>query len=141
MSTNLSKEDMVQFLTDLHVAIISVPVNHRGPLTVPIWYFYEPGGEIAFTTFKTSWKAKLIKIGLRISLCVQDENPPYKYVSVEGPVQAIRDADLEKEIRPLVYRYLGKEDGDQYIEETYPDPKETGELLVQMKPERWYAAG
>lgn len=131
--------EMERFLQDLHVAIISIPLKNRGPLTVPIWYAYEPGGEVRFMTFRDSWKAKLLKMGLRISLCVQDENPPYKFVSVEGPVVAIHDADMEQEIRPMVYRYLGQEGGDRYIKETYPNPEDPGEVYVQMKPERWYS--
>ena len=130
---------MELFLADLHVAVISIPLMDRGPLTVPIWYVYEPGDELGVITFKSSWKAKLLIMGVRISFCVQDENPPYKFVSVEGPIVGIHDADLEQEIRPLVYRYLGQEEGQRYIQDTYPDPNEPGELYVRMKPERYYS--
>ena len=140
MATKMSRESMELFLADLHVAIIGIPVKNRGPLAVPIWYAYEPGEAIRLMTFNNSWKAKLLKIGTRFSICVQDENPPYKFVSVEGPVVEIRDADLEQDIRPIVYRYLSQEDGDRYIHDTYPDPGAPGELYIRMKPEWWYSS-
>ena len=49
-------------------------------------------------------------------------------------------ADLERDIHPLVYRYLGRNDGDRYIHETYPDPEAPGEWLVQVKPDQWYSS-
>jgi len=51
---------MELFLADLHVAVISIPLMDRGPLTVPIWYVYEPGGEPAVMLlvmlFVTIWR-------------------------------------------------------------------------------------
>jgi hypothetical protein len=49
----------------------------------------------------------------------------------------MQEADLERDIRQLVYRYLGRDDGHRYIHETYPDPEAPGELLIHVKPERW----
>jgi len=102
---------------------------------VPIWYSYAPEGEIRVVTGKTSRKAELIHRAGRFSLCAQTEKPPYKYVSVEGPVVAIEPADLERDRRPLAHRYLGIQAGNRYIERTRT---ETGEnVLVRMRPERW----
>ena len=42
----LSKEEREQFLAEPHIAALSVSAgDKRGPLTVPIWYQYTPGGE------------------------------------------------------------------------------------------------
>lgn len=136
---SLSKREMEAFLGELHVAVISVPEVNRGPLAVPIWYMYEAGGEVGVITFKSSRKARLLEVGTRFSLCVQDEAPPYKFVTVEGPVTGMRDADLERDIRPMARRYLGEEGGDRYVAETYPDPADPGEISVRMRPERWYS--
>jgi hypothetical protein len=73
----------------------------------------------------------------RFSVCVQTETPPYKYVSVEGPVVAIEPADLERDRRPLAHRYLGVQRGDRYIENTRGEPSHAGNVLVRMLPERW----
>ncbi len=134
MSFAMTKEEREAFLGDVHVGIISIADEGRGPLTVPIWYFYEPGGEVRIITAMMSQKGKLLKRAGRFSLCAQSETPPYKYVSVEGPIVAIETADLERDRRPLAHRYLGAARGDSYIESTR-DIAEN--VLVRMRPERW----
>ena len=53
---------------------------------MPIWYSYEPGGEVVVLTDGESVKGRLLERAGRFSLCAQDETPPsYRYVSVEGP--------------------------------------------------------
>jgi nitroimidazol reductase NimA-like FMN-containing flavoprotein (pyridoxamine 5'-phosphate oxidase superfamily) len=135
MTLTMTKEEREAFLADVHVAVISVADEGRGPLVVPIWYSYEPGGEVRIITGRTSRKGKLLERAGRFSLCVQTEAPPYyKYVSVEGPIVAVEAADLERDRRPLARRYLGTELGDRYIESTRDMG---GNVLVRMRPERW----
>jgi nitroimidazol reductase NimA-like FMN-containing flavoprotein (pyridoxamine 5'-phosphate oxidase superfamily) len=130
----MTKQERERFLADLHVGVISIPEEGRGPLTVPIWYSYEPGGELQVVTARTSRKTRLLQRAGRFSLCAQTETPPYKYVSVEGPVVAIEPADLERDRRPLARRYFGVERGDRYIESTRDL---VGSVVVRMWPERW----
>jgi nitroimidazol reductase NimA-like FMN-containing flavoprotein (pyridoxamine 5'-phosphate oxidase superfamily) len=125
------------FLAEVHVGIISIAEEGRGPLTAPIWYAYQPGGEILVVTDRTSRKGKLLQQGMRISLCAQTETPPYKYVSVEGPIVEIAPADLERDTRPLAHRYLGPDFGDRYIEETSGQSDRSESVRVRMRPERW----
>ena len=126
------------FLADLHVGIISIPEDGRGPLTVPVWYGYEPGGELRVVTGNASRKGRLLNRAGRFSLCVQTEIPPYRYVSVEGPIIAIEAADVERDLRPLARRYLGREGGDAYIASTRDEHVDN--VLVRMRPERWLTA-
>ena len=134
MSLTMTKEEREAFLADVHVAVISIADGSRGPLTVPIWYSYEPGGEVRVITARKSRKGTLLERAGRFSLCAQTEAPPYKYVTVEGPIVAIEAADLERDRRPLAHRYLGVAVGDRYIESTRAD---VGNVLVRMRPERW----
>src|SRR5947207_11674858 len=108
MALTMTREEREAFLADVHVAVISVAEDGHGPLVVPIWYSYEPGGEVRIITGRTSRKGKLLERAGRFSLCVQTETPPYKYVSVEGPIVAIEAADLERDRRPLARRYFGR---------------------------------
>jgi hypothetical protein len=69
---------------------------------------------------------------------VQTETPPYRYVSVEGPITAIAAVDVERDARPLARRYLGVEEGDRFLERTrevYADS-----IVIRMRPERWLTA-
>ncbi|MFI5894021.1 pyridoxamine 5'-phosphate oxidase family protein [Actinoplanes sp. NPDC051513] len=134
MALTMTKEEREAFLADVHVAVISVAEDGHGPLVVPMWYSYEPGGEVRMITGRTSRKGRLLERAGRLSLCVQAETLPYKYVSVEGPIVAVEAVDLERDGRTLARRYLGTELGDRYIEDTRDV---AGNVLFRMRPERW----
>jgi nitroimidazol reductase NimA-like FMN-containing flavoprotein (pyridoxamine 5'-phosphate oxidase superfamily) len=131
--TSMTTEEKQQFLAGLHVGIVAIPEADRGPLCVPVWYDYRPGGELWFITGPESRKGRLLREGLRISLCAQTETPPYRYVSVEGPIVAL-DAARE-ELLPMAVRYLGEEMGRAYV-----SGSEAGtDVVVRIRPERWLA--
>jgi nitroimidazol reductase NimA-like FMN-containing flavoprotein (pyridoxamine 5'-phosphate oxidase superfamily) len=111
MSLIMTKQEREAFLADVHVGIISISEEGRGPLTVPIWYAYDPGGDLRIMTGRESRKGRLLARARRFSLCVQAENPPYKYVSVEGAIVSTKAADIERDLRPLASRYLGEKMG------------------------------
>jgi nitroimidazol reductase NimA-like FMN-containing flavoprotein (pyridoxamine 5'-phosphate oxidase superfamily) len=140
MSTKMSDKERQEFLAGLHVGVLSLEQAGRGPLTVPVWYAYQPGSEVQVITERTSRKGKLVAEGRRISLCVQDERPPYKYVSVEGPIIRIERADVERHQRPLAHRYLGRKGGDRYIESATGSSADDTAILIHMRPERWLSA-
>jgi nitroimidazol reductase NimA-like FMN-containing flavoprotein (pyridoxamine 5'-phosphate oxidase superfamily) len=134
MTLAMTGEEREAFLADLHVGVMSVAAPNRGPLTVPIWYSYTPGGVVSVITSPRSQKAKLVDEAGRFSLCVQTETAPYKYVSVEGPVTAVQPVE-ENERRSMAHRYLGRELGDLYIAATQADAAES--VAIRMQPERW----
>jgi len=137
VSLAMTREERERFLADLHVGVISIAEEGRGPLTVPIWYEYEPGGELWVITDRDSRKGRLLERAKRFSLCAQTETPPYRYVSVEGPVVSIAPSDRERHTRPMARRYLGPELGDRYVEATAEDRAAGGSVCVRMRPERW----
>ena len=118
MSLAMTREEREKFLADLHVGVVSIAEEGRGPLTAPIWYDYEPGGELRIVTDRKSRKGRLLEKVQRFGLVAQTEAPPYKYVSVEGPIVSIESSDLERDLRPIARRYLGEEFGDRYVETT-----------------------
>ncbi len=136
MSLAMTKPEREAFLAAVHVGVISIPDEGRGPLTVPIWYAYD-AGELRVMTGRASRKGRLLARAGRFSLCAQTELPPYKYVSVEGPIVSAEAADIERDLRPLARRYLGAQMGDRYIEQTRNTPVQDDNLLIRMRPERW----
>jgi uncharacterized protein len=138
MALTMTKLEREAFLAGVHVGIISIAEEGRGPLTVPIWYAYEPGGELRVITGRNSRKGRLLAHAGRCSICVQTETPPYRYVSVEGPITAIEAVALERDLRPLAHRYLGVEAGDNFVEQTREGQAEN--ILIRMRPERWLTA-
>lgn len=132
MSLAMSKAEREAFLADLRVGVVSMNRESLGPLSAPIWYAYDDG-QIWFTTGAESRKGKLMQPGSRISLVVQTETAPYRYVSVEGPITVREPAVLERDIRPMAIRYLGEAAGNQYADHS----SDAGNVLIKMQPEKW----
>jgi nitroimidazol reductase NimA-like FMN-containing flavoprotein (pyridoxamine 5'-phosphate oxidase superfamily) len=138
MSLAMTVEEREAYLADLHVGVVSVAgEDGRAPLAVPIWYRYEPGGLLSFITGETGRKTRALRETGRCTFCVQTEAPPYKYVTVEGPVVAIEAVD-EEERRLIARRYLGVEGGDAYIAATAGEVR--GSVTVRMRPQHWLSA-
>jgi PPOX class probable F420-dependent enzyme len=131
----MSRAEREDFLAGLHVGVLSVTdPDGGGPITVPVWYAYQPGGVVSIATGSSSRKAAAIRAAGRFSLCAQDERPPYKYVTAEGPA-AIEPAGLEERLE-LARRYLGIEGGDSFMAAN-PD---ADDVIIRMTPEHWLAA-
>jgi PPOX class probable F420-dependent enzyme len=138
MSLAMSRAECEAFLAETHVAIVSIAEEGRAPLAVPVWYRYEPGGDVRFATGAASRKARLLKRAGRATLCVQTETPPYIYVTVEGAT-TFDKVDFERDTREMALRYLGPKMGEAYLAATYPNGV-TSEVLVRFRPERWGSA-
>jgi PPOX class probable F420-dependent enzyme len=103
------------------------------PHVAPVWFDLDDDGTIVFTTGAETVKGRAIRRDGRVALCVQDDRPPFSYVSVEGP--ATWSDDLEQ-VRAwaarLGGRYMGAEQAERYgARNAVP-----GELLVRLTPER-----
>lgn len=134
MSVAMTKEERETYLAAMHVGILAVAREGRAPLIVPVWYRYTPESEVVIITGRASQKTALIANAGRFSLCVQDEAPPYRYVTVEGSVVAIESADRERDIRPMRQRYLGVAIDDEPRSESTPDGNN---VVIRMRPDRW----
>ncbi|MBV9022256.1 MAG: pyridoxamine 5'-phosphate oxidase family protein [Streptomycetaceae bacterium] len=136
----MSVEDREEFLAGLHVGILGVddPRSGGGPLLVPLWYSYRPGGLVMIQTGRKTLKARLIRDAKRFSLCVQDESAPYRYVSVEGPVVAVEDPLPSAEHAALAHRYLDTDTAAAYLAANRQQL--TDDILIRMQPQRWRTA-
>ena len=65
-------------------------------------------------------------------MCVQSEEPPYRYVSVEGPAQE-RGPSSDDSRHERAIRYLGAEFGELYYASTH----EAAEVTFALVPDRW----
>lgn len=121
------------FLADLHVGVLCVAREPDAPpIAAPVWYGYEPGGVVRIVSGAAHAKTGWIREHGHASLCVQTEQLPYRFVTVEGPAEVTDDADPELR-RALAHKYLGPELGDAYLEST-----EDGETVtITIRPERW----
>ena len=133
--SSLSVRDREFFLAEPHVAALSVSAGQgRGPLTVPIWYQYAPGGEAWVLTEAGSRKARLIEVAGRFTLMVERVMPTVRYVSVEGPVTRMVPGTSEM-LREISERYLPPEQVQAYIELAEAEFGE--QIAIYLRPQRW----
>jgi nitroimidazol reductase NimA-like FMN-containing flavoprotein (pyridoxamine 5'-phosphate oxidase superfamily) len=137
VSQVMSVAEREWFLSGPRLGVLSVAeTGDRGPVTVPIWYVYEPGGELHFIIGQKSRKAELINKSGRVSLCAHNDDPPYRYVTVEGPVTAVEEPVTAEDRASMAYRYLGPELAERYLAGTTGD----GLVLIRVRPEHWSSA-
>jgi nitroimidazol reductase NimA-like FMN-containing flavoprotein (pyridoxamine 5'-phosphate oxidase superfamily) len=129
-NTSMPDEERAAFLAEVHVAVLAVNEPGRGPLALPIWYHYVDG-ELEFGLDSTSRKAELLRAAGRATIIVQDEAPPYRYVSVEGPVAF---TSAQRDVLAIATRYLGPEFGAWYAEQ---NPVTEDSAVVRLTPEHW----
>ncbi|RCV47343.1 pyridoxamine 5'-phosphate oxidase [Marinitenerispora sediminis] len=129
-----------RFLAGPHVGVLGVadPRGGSAPLLAPVWYRYEPGGEVVVQTGRESVKARLIRQAGRFSLCAQEETPPYRYVSVEGPVTTCQDPADPAEREAMAVRYLGADQAPAYLDATRGQLAD--DVTFRMRPQRWRTA-
>ncbi len=134
----LSAPEREHFLAEPHVAALSVSSGpDRGPLTVPIWYHYEPGGEAWVLTSPVSRKARLIERAGRFTLMVERTEPTVRYVAVEGPIT--RTAPRTDELLlDMSRRYLPADKLPAYLE--FARAELADEVAIYLKPEHWLSA-
>ncbi|MET7637123.1 pyridoxamine 5'-phosphate oxidase family protein [Streptomyces sp. NPDC005438] len=135
----LTREQRESFLAEPHIAALSVDSGQpdRAPLTVPLWYQYEPGGDVWIMTGPSSRKGRLITAAGRFSLMVERLEPTIRYVSVEGPVVETRPA-TRAELRELAARYLPAEKVEGYVDFAWRDHGE--QSIWVLRPQRWVSS-
>lgn len=140
MPRQMTERERQEFLAGPHVAVLSVGRGgDRPPHTTPVWYAYEPGGEVTFftgTQGRRSRKADLVREAGRLSLTVQREDFPYGYVTVEGSVVGEeRPPSLEGALA-VARRYMPEEQARGFVAAEIGHP--AGEfVLFRVRPDRW----
>ena len=121
------------FLAAPHIGMLAVARRSGPPIASPVWYGYEPGGDVVLTIGRDSAKAKALRTAGVASLCAQHEQLPYAFVTVDGPV-VVGDTAADEDLRArIAIRYLGEELGAGYIEST----KGGDNVVARLTPEHW----
>ena len=102
------------------------------PHITPIWFTLD-GDDIIFTTWHESIKGRTLRRDPRAALLVDDEQPPFAYVLVEGSVTLSEDlGDLRHWATRIAARYMGEEQAGSYGERNGV----AGELLARLTPKK-----
>jgi PPOX class probable F420-dependent enzyme len=113
--------------------LATVRKNSR-PHIAPIWFVLDDNGhDVIFTTWYESIKAKTIRNNPKVSLCVDDQTPPFSFVILEGIAEIINEPnDISKWATKIAARYMGEEIAEKYGKRN----SVKAELLVRIKPSK-----
>jgi len=100
-----------------------------GPHVTPIWFALDDG-DLVFTTGADTIKGRALRRDPRISICVDDDRPPYSYVMVYGEASVSEDMDALRHWATVVGgRYMGAERAEEFGGRNAVP----GELLVRVR--------
>jgi PPOX class probable F420-dependent enzyme len=100
------------------------------PHIAPIWFILD-GEQLIFTTWHATAKAANLRFNPWISLCVDDEIPPFAFVKYDGTAEFSDDPDELRHWATIIAgRYMGLK-----LAEAYGNRNAVaGELLLRVTP-------
>jgi hypothetical protein len=131
--TAMTREQWRDFvMTGTRTGKLAVTRLDGSPHVTPVWFVLD-GDDFVFTTYGPSIKGRALRRDPRVSLCVDDQAPPYSFVIAAGTVRISEDpAELRRWATVIGGRYLGAEQAEQAgARNGVP-----GELLVRLRPDK-----
>ena len=137
--TEMSKAEVARFLMQGTLTGKLATVKKDGsPHVVPIWFVVENGkgrgkaGNIILTTGDTSVKANNIQHDDRVSICIDDQKPPFSFVTIHGTakIYPYKQKEVLEWATKIAERYVGKKNAKTHGEVNSGE----GAVLVRIKP-------
>ncbi len=134
MARTMDQVETRAFLTDgTRTGKLGVVRRDGRAMVVPIWFVVDEDGSLIFNTGAATIKGRAILRDPRVSICVDDDGPPYSYVRVDGVAEVSEDVDaMLPWSTAIAGRYMGDALADQYGRRNAAP----GELLVRVRPTR-----
>lgn len=132
--TDAPPEWWKSFITDrpARTAKLGVVRKDGSPHVSPVWIALD-GDEIVFMTSAETIKGKAILRDPRVSLCFDDERPPFAFVQIAGTTTTSDDpAKLLDWATRIAGRYMGEDRAEAYGKRNAVPP----ELVVRVKVDK-----
>ena len=130
-------EDVIAFLSKgTRTAVLGWVAADGRPLAAPVWFVVDDG-TLVFNTGKETAKGRALARDPRVVICVDDPNPPYAFVQVQGVASISEDPD---ELLDIATRTGGRYMGADRAEEFGRRNGVPGELVVRVRPTKVLAA-
>lgn len=108
---------------------LAVTRKDGSPHVTPVWFVLD-GDDVVLTTYHAGIKARALRRDGRAALTVDDQQPPYSFVVIEGTATLSGDvAEVRRWAGVLGARYMGEDRRDEYADRNGVP----GELLVRLR--------
>ncbi|MGH3692657.1 MAG: PPOX class F420-dependent oxidoreductase [Pseudonocardiaceae bacterium] len=113
----MSEQERRRFLLDtLRTAKLATVRPDGRPHVAPVWFDLD-GDDFVFSTGERSVKGRNLIADPRLSICVDDERPPFAFVLVQGKAELSRDPVALREWAGRIgARYMGIDEADRLAE-------------------------
>jgi PPOX class probable F420-dependent enzyme len=116
--------------TPARTAKLAVVRKDGAPHVAPVWVLRD-GDEIVFLTGADTIKGKAVLRDPRVSMCFDDERPPFSFLTIAGTATTSTDpAELLDVAIRIAARYMGAELAEPYGRRNAVPP----EMLVRVRP-------
>jgi PPOX class probable F420-dependent enzyme len=117
-------------MSGAHTGMLATVRADGRPHIAPIWFILD-GDDLVFTTWHFTIKAANLQRDPRVSICVDDDTPPFAFVIVEGVASLSEQMDeLAHWTRVIAARYMGAEHAEAFSRRNAVP----GEYLVRVRP-------
>ena len=130
-------DDVIAFLSDgTRTGKLGYTAADGRPLVAPVWFVVD-GNQLVFNTGKEAAKGRALSRDPRVVMCVDDQQPPYSFVQVQGTASVSEDPDdlLDTATR-IARRYVGAQRAEEFGRRNGVP----GELVVRITPTKVIAA-
>ncbi len=127
----MDENEIIDFLMEgTRTGKLSTVQKDGSPHVAPIGFVWTEG-KIIFGTGDSSVKAKNMRRNPQVSICVDDESPPYAFVIIQGTAKfSDNQKDILKWNTILGGRYMGEKLAEVYGKRNSVE----GSLLVEVTP-------
>lgn len=133
----MSRAEWVAFLGDpVRPALLATTRADGRPHVAPVWYALD-GDTLVWNTGADTVKGRNIRRDGQVSLCVQDDRPPFSFVTVSGVATWSDDLpEVRRWAGTIGARYMGADRAEEFASRNGVP----GELVVRLTPTHVAAA-
>ena len=113
----MTEAEVWGFLTSMppHTGKVATVRADGRPHVAPVWYVVDDDRSIVFNTGERTVKGRNLRRTGYAAMSVDDERPPFSFVTLEGPVELIADLDQLRRWATLIGgRYMGEDRAEGY---------------------------
>ncbi|MER5946954.1 PPOX class F420-dependent oxidoreductase [Streptomyces sp. NPDC001904] len=138
MAHKMTDEEWHAFVSEgTRTAKLSTVRADGSPHIAPVWFVLD-GDDIVFNTGKDTVKGRNLARDGRVALCVDDERPPFSFVTIQGHAELSEDpAELVDSATRIGGRYMGADRAEEFGRRNGVP----GELVVRVRVDKVVALG
>ncbi|CDR03133.1 PPOX class F420-dependent oxidoreductase [Streptomyces iranensis] len=130
MAQNMTKDQWQKFVTEgTRTAKLATVRADGSPHLAPVWFLLD-GDDLVFNTGQETVKGRNLARDGRLTICVDDDRPPFAFVTLRGRAELIDDLGQVRDwAARIAARYMGEDRAEEYGDRNGVP----GELLVRVR--------